>query len=83
MRQSLETKSKYLGYRFVPSPLQGEGQGGGRNVSMNTIEISTPIPTFPLQGGRSQKPAALKRLTVLFTPLRRSPNKPPALPGEI
>jgi hypothetical protein len=36
----------------VPSPLVGEGQGGGwRQIRNSTI---TPLPTPPPQGGREQ-----------------------------
>ena len=68
--------------KVFPSPWQGEGEGGGRSVSSgHKLTQFTPIPAFPLQGGRRKKSAAFRRLTVLFAPLRRSSNKPPALPG--
>jgi hypothetical protein len=35
---------------LTPSPLKGEGWGGGEMVA---CRVFTPIPTFPLQGGRS------------------------------
>ena len=46
-----------------------------------------PIPLAslsPLKGEKKKgffKFSRLRRLTVLLTPLRRSPNKPPAFPG--
>src|SRR3989344_5049639 len=41
------------------------------------------FPPRPPSRGKEKKSAAFRRLTVLLAPLRRSPNKPPALPGVI
>ena len=48
---------------FTPSPSEGEGWGGG---GMVPSPHSTPIPTFPLEGGRSNT-AALLRLDPLVS----------------
>ncbi len=51
---NLRRTSRLIG--MAPSPLQGEGRGGGANVEHTPTQFndSTPIPTFPLSGGRSQ-----------------------------
>ena len=40
---------------------------------------SHPHPNLPPSRGKEKKSAAFRRFTVLLAPLRRSPNKPPAL----
>jgi phosphomethylpyrimidine synthase len=40
----------------VPSPLEGEGQGGG--YSQPHAQVSTPLPNPPPQGGREQATAS-------------------------
>jgi RHH-type transcriptional regulator, proline utilization regulon repressor / proline dehydrogenase / delta 1-pyrroline-5-carboxylate dehydrogenase len=51
----LHRSAKLIG--MAPSPLQGEGWGGGRNVKHTPTHFndSTPIPAFPLSGGRGQR----------------------------
>jgi tRNA pseudouridine32 synthase / 23S rRNA pseudouridine746 synthase len=46
---------------LTPSPSQGEGWGGGENVGHKPARFndSTPIPAFPLQGGRGKTTAPL------------------------
>src|SRR6266852_1871182 len=42
----------------IPSPLTGEGEGGGERETQGTErrpEPAPPIPTFPRQGGRRTK----------------------------
>ncbi len=41
-----------------PSPSQGEGWGGGATLASSHCQDSTPIPAFPLKGGRCEPPAA-------------------------
>jgi hypothetical protein len=53
-------------------PLQGEGRGGhGCKRGRDTAIAPHPPPNLPLEGGGA---------TVLWVPLRRLPDKPPALP---
>src|SRR4051812_8340768 len=42
----------------VPSPLEGEGQGGGRSQTYESV--ATPLPTPPPQGGREQAELAAR-----------------------
>lgn len=39
---------------------------------MSTIKISTPIPSFPLIGGRGKTIAAIGRLMVLLAPFTQN-----------
>ena len=39
---------------------------------MSTIKISTPIPSFPLTGGRRKTIAAIGRLMVLLAPFTQN-----------
>ena len=51
----------------IPSPLTGEGQGGGKkgqeSPSRHPVASSPPIPTFPRQAGRSIESSGKKGLT--------------------
>ena len=38
----------------VPSPLAGEGQGGGVHPAPFSVQLSAPLPNPPPQGGREQ-----------------------------
>src|SRR4030065_1797702 len=60
----------------------GEGQDEGMVHKLNRPYVPL-TPTLSRREGecRIGRIAAFRRLTGLFAPLRRSPNKPPALPG--
>ena len=47
------TRRARLQYRKSPSPFQEEGWGGGRLPARVERTRGTPIPAFPLKGGRS------------------------------
>ena len=54
----------------ISLPLKGGGLGWGCcGDVVYQLSHRTPIPAFPLPGGRRKKFAALTRLTVLFAPL--------------
>ena len=55
LRHSLPTRHQ------VPSPLAGEGQGAGANVS--TVAVHSPHPSLPPQGGK-EKTGVAQRLQV-------------------
>ena len=62
---TVTTVTKYFPLCLRPI-YKGEGEGGGA-VPRPSDEAChrTPIPTFPLEGGRRKKFAAVRRLTVL------------------
>src|ERR671914_1625340 len=60
-------------------PLAKGGRGDlGRSCAGQALQNP---PQSPFSKGGRQRCSRLGRLTVLLAPLRRSPNKPPALPG--
>jgi len=64
-----------------PSPWKGEGWGGGTAQASPDSARFTPIPTFPLEGGRSQQHAPhASRLTPFASPSLSSRLTPHASP---